>query len=219
LIHTKERPQKLFPQNSNEQMQELAALYALGALTQHEARAMEGYLAESHSGLAEELAAFEIIAAHLALAAPEQAPPPKLRQDLLAVIAQEMLPTVEKEKPLPMALPQTLSQVFSLRASEGEWQEIGAGMLVKTLFVDSLRGTMTSLVRMLPGTALPPHKHLGNEQFYVLEGDCTVHGAQLGPGDFHCAATGSIHESTYTVDGTTLLLIAPAEYEILLRAG
>lgn len=209
----------MFPQNSNEQMQELAALYALGALTQHEARAMEDYLAERHSGFAEELAAFETIAAHLALAAPEQAPPPKLRQNLLAVIAQETRPTVKEETPIPMASPQTLSQMFSLRASEGEWQEIGAGMLVKTLFVDSSRGMMTSLVRMLPGTALPPHKHLGNEQFYVLEGDCHVHGAQLGPGDFHCAVAGSIHESTYTVDGTSFLLIAPTEYEILQPAA
>jgi len=209
----------LFPQNSNEQMQELAALYALGALTQHEARAMEGYLAESRNGLAEELAAFETIAAHLALAAPEQSPPPRLRQDLLAAIAQETPPVVKKETPLPIASPQTLSQVFSLRANEGEWQEIGTGMLVKTLFVDSSRGIMTSLVRMLPGAALPPHRHIGDEQFYVLEGDCNVQGAQLGPGDFHYAKVGSIHESTYTVDGTTFLLIAPAEYEILQPAG
>ena len=71
---------------------------------------------------------------------------------------------------------------------------------------------------MLPGVALPPHKHLGDEQFYVLEGDCHVRGARLGPGDFHYAAAGSIHESTYTVEGTTFLLIAPAGYEILQTA-
>ncbi|MEP7343291.1 MAG: cupin domain-containing protein [Acidobacteriota bacterium] len=199
-------------------MQEMAALYALGALTQHEARAMKDYLAETRNGLAEDVAAFETVAVNLAFAAPEQAPPPELRQSLLAAIAQETRPSGKIEISLPIASSRQLSEIFSLRANEGEWQEIGPGMLAKTLFVDQAKGTVTSLVRMLPGTALPPHKHLGDEQFYVLEGDCIVHGARLGPGDFHRAAPGTVHETTYTVDGTTFLLIAPANYEILQQA-
>jgi len=208
-------------QKTTEQMQETAALYALGALTQHEARAAEDYLAETQNGFAEELAAFELVAANLALAAPERTPPPGLRQTLLARIAQEPQPLakpVREEIHLPVATSHQLSEIFSLRADEGEWQEIGPGMLTKPLFMDQSRGIVTSLVRMLPGTALPPHKHLGDEQFYVLEGDCNVQGARLGPGDFHRAAPGTVHESTYTVDGTTFLLIAPADYEILQSA-
>ena len=196
-------------------MQEMTALYALGGLTQHEARALEIHLAESPNGLAEELAAFESVAAYLALAAPEQAPPPGLRQNLLASIAQETQSAVKEEISLPIASSQHLSQIYSLRAGEGDWQEIAPGMLTKTLFVDQSRGIATSLVRMLPGTSLPPHRHKGDEQLYVLEGDCNVQGARLGPGDFHRAAPGSVHRSTYTVDGTTFLLIAPMDYEIL----
>ena len=73
----------------------------------------------------------------------------------------------------------------------------------------------TSLVRMLPGTALPVHQHIGVEQFFVIEGDCHVAGQKLTPGDYHRAEAGSIHESTYTVDGTLFLLIAPERYEVL----
>jgi len=200
----------LSPQHTTEQLQEMAALYALGALTQHEAQAIETYLTDNYPGLAEELAEFEIVTAELALAAPELNPPPRLRQNLLASITQEPSFRVKADSSRPVP-----GQLFSQHANEGEWQEIGMGMFTKTLFVDSARGIVTSLVRMLPGTSLPPHKHKGDEQFYVLEGDCTVHGAQLGPGDFHCAVAGSIHESTYTVNGTTFLLIAPADYEIL----
>ncbi len=196
-------------------MQEMAALYALGALTQHEVRALEVHLTESRNGMAEELAAFESVAACLALAAPEQTPPPELRQNLLASIAWEMQRPVKEEISLPIASSQQLSQIYSLRADEGDWQEIGPGMLAKTLFVDQLRGVVTSLMRMSPGTSLPPHKHKGDEQLYILEGDCNVQGARLGPGDFHRAAPGSVHDSTYTVTGTTFLLIAPMEYEIL----
>jgi anti-sigma factor ChrR (cupin superfamily) len=200
-------------------MQEMAALYALGALTQQEARAMKDYLTETQNGLADDLATFETVAVNLAFAVPEQAPPPELRQNLLASIAQEPRSPANKELSLPITSSHQLSEIFSLRANEGDWQEIVPGMLTKTLFVDQARGTVTSLVRMLPGTALPPHKHLGDEQFYVLEGDCIVHDARLGPGDFHRAAPGTVHESTYTVGGTTFLLIAPADYEILQQVA
>jgi anti-sigma factor ChrR (cupin superfamily) len=68
---------------------------------------------------------------------------------------------------------------------------------------------------MLPGTSLSVHKHIGIEQFFILEGDCNVAGQNLGPGDYHRAEKGSIHESTYTVNGTLFLLIAPQRYEVL----
>ncbi|MEO6724669.1 MAG: hypothetical protein ABIP14_05155, partial [Blastocatellia bacterium] len=121
----------------------MAALYALGALTQHEASAMESYLAEMQNGLAEELAAFEAVAANLAFAAPEQMPSPGVRQTLLASIAKEERPvgTVGKEEIcLPLFSSHYLSQIFSLRANEGEWRELGPGTLTKTLFADQSRG-------------------------------------------------------------------------------
>ena len=124
-------------------------------------------------------------------------------------------PAIGKDYHLPFVVPDQRSQFFSLHASEGNWMEIGPGLTAKTLFVDQTLGTVTSLVKMAPGGALPPHRHKGDEQFYVLEGDCNVHGTRLGPGDFHRAAPGSVHESTYTVEGTTFLLVAPADYEVM----
>lgn len=203
------------PKMTIEQTQEMAALYALGALTQHEVRAFETLLAEENGNLAEELSAFEAVTTHLAFAAPERLPSPSTREKLLAEIAEMPKQPSGEEIHLPFASPGQLSEVFSLHANQGEWLEIGPGLTAKTLFVDPMRDTVTSLVKMAPGGALPPHRHLGNEQFYILEGDCSVQGAQLGPGDFHRAAAGTVHESTSTVGGTTFLLIAPADYEIL----
>lgn len=203
---------------------EMAALYALGALTQHDARAFENLLSDDSGGLAEELAAFQSVSAQLALAAPECVPSPSVRENLLAGIAnaQHSIPAILEisaaEYHMPFAAHDEISPVFSLHADEGDWAEIGPGLTTKTLFVDQMRGTVTSLVKMAPGGALPPHRHKGDEQFYVLEGDCNVHGTRLGPGDFHRAAPGSVHESTYTVEGTTFLLVAPADYEILQAA-
>ncbi len=194
----------------------MAALYALGALTQQEARALENRLSDD-GGLAEEMAAFEAIVSNLALAASELSPMPSLRQNLLNRIAAEPQSDAKQEFHLPI-VHQRFSNMFSLLAAEGDWLEIGPGLTTKTLFVDEARGTVTSLVKMMPGASLPPHRHRGDEQFYILEGDCNVHGTRLGPGDFHHAPPNSVHESTYTVEGTTFLLISPADYEILQPA-
>lgn len=209
------------PITITKEIQETAALYALGALTQHEAKAFENLLAESDSGLKTELSAFESVSAQLAFAADECTPSPSVKNTLLARIGnatQPSKPAIGSEFQVPFAASREFSQFFSLHADEGNWQEIGPGLTAKTLFVDQTRGLVTSLVRMAPGGALPPHRHKGDEQFFVLEGDCNVHGTRLGPGDFHHAAAGSVHESTYTTEGTTFLLIAPADYEILQPA-
>lgn len=207
------------PRTISEESHELAALYALGALTQHEARAVETMLAEPGNALADEIAAFESVTTLLGLAADERTPSPAVKKTLLAQIfnTEPAHSSFGEEFQLPFAA-HDFSQVFSLRADEGDWKEIGPGLTAKTLFVDGTRGMVTSLVKMAPGGALPPHRHKGEEQFYVIEGDCYVHDTRLGPGDFHRAAPGSVHESTYTIGGTTLLLIAPADYEILQPA-
>ena len=185
------------------QMTELAAGYALGALTQHETRAFEGHLAEGCEICGDEVESFEQAASALGFAASEAEPPENLRAELLM-----RLNGVEKLAPR--------SQDFiSIRASEGEWHEVQAGVMLKQLYVDHSSGIATSLVKMLPGASLPPHEHTRPEQVYVLEGDCHIRGQRLGPGDYHRAATGSIHESTYTVDGTLFLLVAPERYEVL----
>jgi hypothetical protein len=42
----------------------------------------------------------------------------------------------------------------------------------------------------------------------MIEGDGHVAGHVLGPGDYYQMPAGSVHESSYTEDGCTFLLIA-----------
>ena len=194
---------------------ERAALYALGALTQIQAQAFEDHLADGCTICRRELDEYHLAVEGLALATPNAEPSPEVRKRLLASLGDE--PTagqdeVETVTPSPSA---DASPFFSLRAGEDGWQEWDEGILYKPLFVDETNGVMTSLVRMAPGTGLPRHQHLGVEQFLILEGDCNVHGERLGPGDYHRALGGSIHDTTYTEHGTTFLLVAPKEYRLL----
>jgi anti-sigma factor ChrR (cupin superfamily) len=73
---------------------------------------------------------------------------------------------------------------------------------------------VTSLYKLLPGAHVPMHTHAGVEQCLVIEGDFHVNDEVLGPGDFTCAMTGSIHETVFTRGGTTLLIVAQQGYEM-----
>jgi anti-sigma factor ChrR (cupin superfamily) len=194
-----------------DEMIEVAASYALGALSQQEARAFENHLAERCEACRSELASFEATLAALACAVEAEAPPVKVRDELLARFRDEAQANeAARGEPGSDAL-----KFVSIRGSEGEWLQLQKGVLVKQLYVDSATGITTSLVRMQPGTSLPMHQHQGVEQLYIIEGDCNVRGEVLGPGDYHRAAAGSIHETTYTVNGTMFLLVAPKDYQVL----
>ncbi|HSB12701.1 MAG TPA: cupin domain-containing protein [Blastocatellia bacterium] len=186
------------------EMTDIAVAYALGTLTQREARDFEEHLETGCEICAAELPSFERTVSALAFGAPEVEPS-------IVVKAKLLMRLNETKKPAPVSQSR---EFISILASEGEWQEIQPGILLKQLYVDQATGIATSLVKMLPGTTLPQHQHSGVEQFFVIEGDCNVRGQQLGPGDYHRAEAGSIHETTHSVGGTMLLLVAPQCYRI-----
>ena len=190
-------------------MTDVAVLYALGALSQHEARSFEEHLADGCDLCRAELESFDLTVTALAFSAPEEQPPDRVRAALLARVGQ----SVPEQTVGPAQT--DIGPFVSILASENTWRELREGVLLKKLHVDPATGIATSLVRMMPGTALPVHQHIGVEQFFVIEGDCNVAGQRLTSGDYHRAEAGSTHESTYTVDGTLFLLIAPERYEVL----
>ena len=68
------------------------------------------------------------------------------------------------------------------------------------------RGYGFHLYRMAPGTTTVAHTHLGDEEFFLIEGDLTDHdGYEYKPGDIVCLASGTKHNST-TRNGCTLVV-------------
>jgi anti-sigma factor ChrR (cupin superfamily) len=189
---------------------ENAALYALGALSQDEARTFEEHLGEGCDLCRSEVEAFGDVVATLSFGVAEQSPSEEVKQKLQIRLGEE-----QRGRNQGRSSAIAPSHFLSVRSDEGEWQEIQKGVLIKQLFVDNRTGIATSLVRMSPGTSLPRHRHNDIEQLYIMEGDCHVQEEVLGPGDYHCAGPGSIHATTYTVGGTLFLLVAPEKYEVL----
>jgi anti-sigma factor ChrR (cupin superfamily) len=195
---------------ATDEMADVAALYALGALSQHEARSFEEHLDEGCAECSAELESFAGTVRALGFSAPSEQPPARVRAELLARLDKFHAGQTEAT----MRTSDT-KKIESVLASDGEWHELQNGVSLKRLYLNKATGIATSLVRMQAGTALPIHQHLGVEQFFVIEGDCNVAGQKLGAGDYHRAEAGTIHETTYTVDGTLLLLIAPEHYKPL----
>ena len=199
-------------------IEEQAALYALGMLSQTEARAFEHELADGSIEAFASLETFEKLVADLSLNAPEVAPASTVRDRLLARIAGQaasapIAPVVED--PRKQELTSLASQFLSIRAGEGNWQPMGEGVLVKTLYVDRGKGTMTTLVRLTPVGRLPRHRHHGVEESIVIEGDCRVNGEVLKPGDYRRALEGTIDSEVTTEHGTMFLMVSPLEIEVL----
>jgi anti-sigma factor ChrR (cupin superfamily) len=206
--------------SAHEEMKELAALYALGALETAEARDFERHLAEGCEACAAELRDFEGVAASLALACAPERPPAGAREKLLSrVAASDEDPRRTEVPPGGARSPSRLAGAADLhvvRRDEGEWEETAdPGVFFKLLFADSERKTVTTLVRLEAGARISRHRHNGFEQCLVLEGDVRSGGLSLHAGDFNCAAPGSVHQEIYTEEGALLLIVAPAGYEPL----
>ena len=194
---------------SPDEMREKAALYALGALSQYEARIFEEHIAEGCDFCHSELEAFEQVVNAISLGADEQEPSPDVRDKLIAALND----TGNGNDAKPAKAKRGEQKTVSIRSNDGKWIEAQEGIFCKPLYFDKASGMATSLVKMMPGKSLTAHVHEGVEQFFILEGDCNVCGEILGPGDYHRAPAGTTHESTYTVNGTMFLLVAPLQYE------
>jgi quercetin dioxygenase-like cupin family protein len=182
-------------------IQERAALFALGLLPAEEAAAFE-----EHSGAcsvcAEEIRHFRETAAHMGFAADPVQPHPRVRERLLAAVRQSRVD-------LP-------SGVSVIRAAEGKWRRTPwAGVTYKNLYSDPATNYFTSLLRIEAGAQYPPHRHTGVEQCLVLEGSVRLGGAVLYPGDFELADAQSVHGVIETDTGCLLLIIASQSDEIL----
>lgn len=177
-----------------EQSREQAALYVLGALGDEEAKSLERQLGTSPA-LKSEIDALREIVDELAFSGPSIAPPPSLKERLMAGLAHE--PPRERDSP----------DFTFVRTGALEWLDIGAGVSVKVLFFDPAAARVTTLMRMAPASRYGAHVHAQVEEIYVVEGSCICAGRLLQAGDYHRAESSSTHPATYSEHGCLALIM------------
>jgi anti-sigma factor ChrR (cupin superfamily) len=73
---------------------------------------------------------------------------------------------------------------------------------------DKPLGSGFYVYKMEPGAATVPHKHVGDEEFLIIQGDLRDHdGVEYGPGDLVWLRNGTVHNST-TKNGCIIAVCA-----------
>jgi anti-sigma factor ChrR (cupin superfamily) len=185
-------------QRPTDEVVELAALYAVGALDPEEAVAFESHLAEGCQTCEAEVRTFSAVSQQLGYATTAETPRADVRRRLFARV-------------------QTVPVDWTIiRSSEGQWEPSGVeGVFIKRLFHDQDRRRITALGRINPRIRYPSHRHADIEELYVLEGDFTVEGQVLCTGDYSAARSGTVHGETYSESGCTFLLHASEEDQVI----
>ena len=184
-----------------EDVTELAALYALEALGDDAQRQFARSLETASASTKDEVASFQDVVQELAFSGPAIAPPASLKVRLMARIAQE--PQEQAE-----------GTGFSfVRSQDVSWQELAPGLSMKVLFHDAAGARTTMLLRLAPGGTLIGHRHPQVEEFYVLEGSCLCAGELLQVGDYHRAEAGTVHPVTSSEQGCLALVMTSSKNE------
>src|SRR5262249_29222199 len=103
-----------------------------------------------------------------------------------------------------------------VRSTHLAWQDGNTPKIeIKTLFVDRARGYVTKLVRMPPGSALRPHRHVEVEESYVLEGELLVSGVSMRAGDYCRAEPGSVPTGVVSHTGCVFIAVSSQRDELL----
>jgi quercetin dioxygenase-like cupin family protein len=173
-----------------EEIEELAALFSLGALPAEDAARFEKRLGAGCALCNSELEESRKVVHALPLSAPELAPPARLKARLMESIAER-----------PAAKP-PISEGLIVRANDTAWVD-GPMPGVQTR---SLLGKRTVLMRLAPKTFVPEHDHPASEQCLVLEGSVTSDGVTAYAGDFTYMPKGTHHTPLYSEDGCLLLI-------------
>ena len=91
--------------------------------------------------------------------------------------------------------------------SEPGWEKVAPGISCKLLATDAQRYRVSMLVRLAPGTAYPPHIHAAVEELHLLDGELSIDGRVLCPGDYNRGEPGASDKRVWSETGCTCVLI------------
>ena len=94
----------------------------------------------------------------------------------------------------------------TVRPTDGEWERFSPRIKMKVLRRQPDGGSMSYLLKLEPAAFLVPHKHAIDEECVVLEGEVTIGDERVGPGSYHLAPRGLVHQPIRSEHGATLFV-------------
>lgn len=184
------------------QVERLLAANSLGLLNPSEARQLEDYLEKADDELLQKSDDYCQVVGMLGLDASAEQPPTALKSQVMA--------RVKAAPDNPLQAVEASEAFYFIRTTQEPWQEIFPGITLIKLHQDESNDVMTALVRMAPGSRLPGHRHMGEEEVYMIEGQGEMDGTLYHAGDYLYSKGDSVHGETYTTDGCLLFCRLPA---------
>lgn len=86
------------------------------------------------------------------------------------------------------------------------WRERRPGVHWKVLWEDAARGARAILIRYEPGATIPRHRHLGDEQIFVLEGSVADDTGACTAGNYARRPPGCVHSVVSPTGGLVLAI-------------
>ena len=116
---------------------------------------------------------------------------------VLAVLTGDIEPATDRGSAPP-------SQIFTL--SDLPWIETRPGVRQKRVWEDKAGERRALLARFEPGATLPPHRHVGDELIFLVEGANADESGVVATGQANYRPNGCVHTVT-THNGATVLAI------------
>ena len=96
------------------------------------------------------------------------------------------------------------SQIFTL--SDLPWVDARPGVRQKRIWEDKAGERRAILARFEPGATLPPHRHVGDELIFLVEGANADESGVVATGNMNYRPNGCVHTVT-TQNGATVLAV------------
>lgn len=193
-----------------DELQQLTALQALGALDGGEADRLRQRLSEDPVAAAE-LTRFLDVAASLSGWVRLAQPSASVRARVMERIRQT--PQVREGATVgaKAAEPPAPEGLHFLRSDQPWLPAPLPGARFKLISHGEHQSYIMLMIELAPGAGYPEHDHFGVEDMYILTGDLQSEGRTLGPGDSLHAEPGSHHHELRSINGCTALMVVPKE--------
>jgi len=116
---------------------------------------------------------------------------------VLAVLTGDIEPATDRGGAPP-------SQIFTL--SDLPWIETRPGVRQKRFWEDKAGERRALVARFEPGATLPPHRHVGDELIFLVEGANADESGVVATGNMNYRPNGCVHTVT-TQNGATVLAV------------
>jgi len=116
---------------------------------------------------------------------------------VFAILTGDIEPVTDKGSSPP-------SQIFTL--SDLPWIETRPGVRQKRFWEDKAGERRALLARFEPGATLPPHRHVGDELIFLVEGANADESGVVATGNMNYRPNGCVHTVT-TQNGATVLAV------------